>query len=274
MRWLAGLPASGKSTLARRRKLFLKDNGLLVAVVQGDVLRTGLSCDLGYSAADRRENVRRAGLLPLFTATDSPHEAPCRPPAHRMSETFPFISGLPRSGSSRRAANRCQNPVLHAAMTSPAGSLFDSLPTTTAQKNEFFEFFDAKQRERVLRGIFALCHQDFTQEVIPDPNRLWCARFPRLLLLFPDAKILCTVRNVAWIMDTIERRVRKNSLHPSRLFHDPAESDTVYDCRESPGRWRRGARAALSCGRWLCCRWTPAEGLQKTRASACTVTLL
>jgi len=145
-----------------------------------------------------------------------------------MSKSYHFISGLPRSGSTLLAAILRQNPRIHAAMTSPVGSLFTSLHSTMGQQNEFAEFIDEKQRERVLRGIFDLYYQDFAQDVILDTNRLWCARLPLLLRLFPQAKVLCTVRNVAWIMDSIERLVRKNSLQPSRLFNGPAESDTVY----------------------------------------------
>ncbi|HTZ22175.1 MAG TPA: sulfotransferase [Opitutaceae bacterium] len=145
-----------------------------------------------------------------------------------MAKTFHFISGLPRSGSTLLAAILRQNPRIHAAMTSPVGSLFSSLHSTMGQNNEFSEFIDEKQRERVLRGLFDLFYQDFPQEVIVDTNRLWCARLPLLLRLFPEAKVLCTVRNIAWIMDSVERLVRKNAMQPSRLFNGPAESDTVY----------------------------------------------
>lgn len=145
-----------------------------------------------------------------------------------MSKTFHFISGLPRSGSTLLAAILRQNPRIHAAMTSPVGSLFSSLHGTMGQNNEFSEFIDERQRERVLRGLFDLYYQEHAQEVIVDTNRLWCARLPLLMRLFPTAKVLCTVRNVAWIMDSVERLVRKNALQPSRLFNGPAESDTVY----------------------------------------------
>lgn len=145
-----------------------------------------------------------------------------------MSKTYHFISGLPRSGSTMLAAIFRQNPRIHAAMTSPVGSLFTSLHSTMGQQNEFSEFIVEQQRERILRGIFDLYYQDYPQELILDTNRLWCARLPLLLRLFPNAKFLCTVRNVSWIMDSVERLVRKNSLHPSRLFNGPAESDTVY----------------------------------------------
>jgi sulfotransferase len=145
-----------------------------------------------------------------------------------MPKTFHFISGLPRSGSTLLAAILRQNPRIHAAMTSPVGSLFTSLHATMGQNNEFAEFIDEKQRERMLRGLFDLYYQDYPQEIIVDTNRLWCARLPLLLTLFPEAKVICTVRNVAWIMDSVERLVRKNSIKPSRLFNGPAESDTVY----------------------------------------------
>ena len=46
----------------------LKSRGLLTTVVDGDVLRTGLSSNLGFSEEDRRENIRRASELALHLA--------------------------------------------------------------------------------------------------------------------------------------------------------------------------------------------------------------
>ena len=59
--WFTGLSGAGKTTLstALERKLFTGQR--LVYLLDGDILRTGLCRDLGYSAADRHENVRRAG---------------------------------------------------------------------------------------------------------------------------------------------------------------------------------------------------------------------
>jgi bifunctional enzyme CysN/CysC len=57
--WLTGLPASGKSTLARalERRLFGKGGSPIL--LDGDTLRAGLNSDLGFSAEDRAENIRR-----------------------------------------------------------------------------------------------------------------------------------------------------------------------------------------------------------------------
>ncbi|MFO7568620.1 MAG: adenylyl-sulfate kinase [Smithellaceae bacterium] len=59
--WLTGLSGSGKSTIAMalERKLF--DRGCRTALLDGDLLRHGLCSDLAFSAADRQENMRRAG---------------------------------------------------------------------------------------------------------------------------------------------------------------------------------------------------------------------
>jgi bifunctional enzyme CysN/CysC len=57
--WLTGLSASGKSTLANRVERLLHDQGVHTYVLDGDNLRAGLSSDLGFTAEDRKENVRR-----------------------------------------------------------------------------------------------------------------------------------------------------------------------------------------------------------------------
>ena len=57
--WLTGLPASGKSTLAVAIEALLVRAGRPALRLDGDNLRHGLNGDLGFSAADRAENVRR-----------------------------------------------------------------------------------------------------------------------------------------------------------------------------------------------------------------------
>lgn len=58
--WLTGLSGSGKSTIANRVEQMLHAQGRHTYVLDGDNLRTGLNRDLGFTAADRVENVRRA----------------------------------------------------------------------------------------------------------------------------------------------------------------------------------------------------------------------
>lgn len=58
--WLFGLSGSGKSTLAVRLERALAAEGVATHLLDGDNLRTGLNRGLGFSEADRAENLRRA----------------------------------------------------------------------------------------------------------------------------------------------------------------------------------------------------------------------
>ena len=59
--WFTGLSGSGKSTIADRVERRLHARGVRTFLLDGDNLRHGLNADLGFSEADRAENVRRAG---------------------------------------------------------------------------------------------------------------------------------------------------------------------------------------------------------------------
>lgn len=58
--WFTGLSGSGKSTLARALFNQLVSKGIRCYLLDGDKLREGLNKNLGYSDADRQENIRRA----------------------------------------------------------------------------------------------------------------------------------------------------------------------------------------------------------------------
>lgn len=146
-----------------------------------------------------------------------------------MSQVFHFISGLPRSGSTLLAALLRQNPRFHAGMTSPVGSLFSGMVGQMSAGSEFGAVIDLDQRRRLLRGLFENYYADCgDREVVFDTNRLWCARLPALRDLFPDAKIIACVRNVAWVMDSLERLYRANPFENTKLFVDEAERNTVF----------------------------------------------
>lgn len=66
--WLTGLSGAGKSTIADALQQRLREEGHLVYVLDGDTLRRGLNADLGFSAADRRENIRRVGEVAALFA--------------------------------------------------------------------------------------------------------------------------------------------------------------------------------------------------------------
>lgn len=61
--WFTGLPAAGKSTIARIIYSELKKGGYKVEILDGDVIRTSLSKKLGFSKEDRDENIKRVGFV-------------------------------------------------------------------------------------------------------------------------------------------------------------------------------------------------------------------
>jgi len=145
---------------------------------------------------------------------------------------FHFISGLPRSGSTLLAALLQQNPRFHAGMTSPVGTLFSTLLNQFGAGSEFGPVITKDQRRRLLRGLFHSYYAEpeaaATRPVVFDTNRLWCAKLPALLDLFPDTKVIACVRNVAWVMDSIERLVRADPFENTKLFSDETERNSVY----------------------------------------------
>lgn len=65
--WMTGLSGSGKSTVAKGLEKKLHQAGFLTQVLDGDNVRSGLNNNLGFSAEDRTENIRRiAEVAKLF----------------------------------------------------------------------------------------------------------------------------------------------------------------------------------------------------------------
>jgi adenylylsulfate kinase len=61
--WFTGLSGAGKSTIANRLEPLLRERGLNVEVLDGDIVRTNLSKGLGFSKEDRDTNIRRIGYV-------------------------------------------------------------------------------------------------------------------------------------------------------------------------------------------------------------------
>ena len=152
-----------------------------------------------------------------------------------MDNGIHFISGLPRAGSTLLAALLRQNPRYHASMTGPVGSLFTAMLRQMSQEIETSVFIDDAQRARILRALFDAYYSDVhPTKLVFDTNRLWCSKLPALTQLFPSAKVICCVRHVPWIIDSIERLVRQNRFEPSKIFNfDPG--GTVYSRVEGLG---------------------------------------
>ena len=146
---------------------------------------------------------------------------------------FHFISGLPRSGSTLMSAILRQNPRFSAGISSPVASLFEGVVAQVSAGSELSRMVDDTQRARLLKGLFDSYYMDNPSEVIFDTNRAWTARMSEITRLFPQAKFICCVRNLAWIMDSLERQFRSNAFENTGLFSSAAERSTVYTRTEA-----------------------------------------
>ena len=145
-----------------------------------------------------------------------------------MNNGLHFISGLPRAGSTLLAAILRQNPRFHAGMSSPVASLFIALQGAMSRRNEASVFIDEEQKRELLKGLFhSYYHATHPGKLVFDTNRAWCSKLPVLVQLFPDAKVICCVRRVSWIMDSLERLIRANAFELSGIFGFEPVS-TVY----------------------------------------------
>lgn len=137
-----------------------------------------------------------------------------------------FISGLPRSGSTLLSALLRQNPRFQAGISSPVCELFSGLLAGMSLREGSRSITDL-QRTRVLGGLLENFYGESERPVVFDSNRGWSAKLSTLRLVNPRVKVICMVRNVAWILDSIESLLRRNALHASKLF-DNAERAHIY----------------------------------------------
>ncbi|HET9817999.1 MAG TPA: sulfotransferase [Rhodanobacteraceae bacterium] len=153
--------------------------------------------------------------------------------SNRPPEKLHFISGLPRAGSTLLSAILRQNPRFHAGMTSPLGDMVSALVAEMSGKNDFSVVISDTQRAAVLRGVFQNFYAGFKGiEVVFDTGRVWCSKLPMLAALFPNSRVIACVRELSWVLDSIERLVRKHPLTANKIFHfNP--NGTVYSRTES-----------------------------------------
>jgi len=144
-----------------------------------------------------------------------------------VSRRFHFISGLPRSGSTLLAGILRQNPRFHAGMSSPVAGLINGALEQMGAGGESWAFFDEAKRRTICRALLDAYYTDNAAEVVFDTNRTWTARMHQLVGLVDGFKVVCCVRNPAWVMDSFESIYRKNPFDYSRMFN-AASRQTVY----------------------------------------------
>lgn len=153
---------------------------------------------------------------------------PAAAPVATSTRKFHFISGLPRSGSTLLAAILNQNPRFRAGMTSPLADIMGVVMAETSSKNDFSFDVSDEQRTTVLRGLVENFYAGQANAgVVFDTSRLWCSRMLLLHTLFPEAKVIACVRQLSWVLDSMERLVRRQPTGASKVFRFDTNT-TVY----------------------------------------------
>jgi sulfotransferase len=153
---------------------------------------------------------------------------PTLPDASNPPRKFHFIYGLPRAGTTLLAAILNQNPRFRAGMTSPLADIMGVVMAEASSKNDFSFDVSDEQRVALLRGLVENFYSaQAGADVMFDTSRLWCSRMQLLNVLFPGVKVIACVRQLAWVLDSMERLVRRQPVSVSKVFRFDTNT-TVY----------------------------------------------
>lgn len=135
-----------------------------------------------------------------------------------------FISGLPRCGSTLLAGILRQNPAITVSIVTPLAHMVNHA-VRFMSNCEVPDFFDEARRDRLLAGMMISAY--LPHEHIIDSNRYWTAQMNLIARLWPQAIVICCVRNLGWIVNSFERVILGNATLQSRMFR--RGEVTVYD---------------------------------------------
>lgn len=143
------------------------------------------------------------------------------------TRAFHAISGLPRSGSTLLSAILSQNPVIAAGISTPVLPLINQLRTAMSGGEMASQFDDASRRQ-TLRGL-VMGYYENSRPIVFDTHRGWSTQISLLTRLFSNARVICCVRDVPDIINSLEAAISDNPLRlPSITQTEGKRSYTQY----------------------------------------------
>lgn len=164
-----------------------------------------------------------------------------------MNKKFHFISGLPRSGSTLLSTILNQNPKFYADISSPLARFVRAVITESHAGPGYQLQCNEQKRIKLIQGLVENYHYDTTADVCFNTNRGWTSLLDVLSITNPNAKMICCVRDINWILDSFETLFRKNPFSISKMYSQD-EATTVYtrcDALMAPGHTVRFAGDSL-----------------------------
>lgn len=142
-----------------------------------------------------------------------------------------LIAGLPRSGSTLLSSILKQNPSFSAGISDPLNEALVnvvrafSVPGVSTQCSE-------EQRIETLRGLIHAYYSKDNRDVVFNTSRFWTSSLDLMHLLEPNAKVICCVRDIPWILDSFEVLYKKNpTTYSYSMYGEPPQYailDDVY----------------------------------------------
>jgi sulfotransferase len=142
-----------------------------------------------------------------------------------------FTSGLPRSGSTLLSAILNQNPRFESDITSPICSVMDSIKKVFSQNSENTQDLAPEKIDNIFKNILEGYHNTSGKDVFFNNSRGWTAKSDILERIYPNYKMIITVRDIGWILDSYELIYKKNIYKKPIYYWD--DYRTVYDRCES-----------------------------------------
>ena len=132
-----------------------------------------------------------------------------------------------------------QNARFHADISTPVAALILANLQMMGAGTEASHLIDDEQKPSLLRAIANGYFETRTnRDVVFDTNRGWCSKMPLVAEMYPAAKVIACVRDVPWVVDSMERIFRKNPYQISTIFSGD-ECSTVYSRVETMMRQDR-----------------------------------
>ena len=144
-----------------------------------------------------------------------------------------FIAGLTRSGSTLLAGILKQNPAFIAGPTSPVMRVFQSVEYGTSMDNDIACSITGVQKRKLRQAVFTSMYWDWDETMtVFDKHQFWTAKTGILYELFPEAVIICCVRDVSWIMDSWERVYQSAPMELSKFFGFKSDTTVYIRCNK------------------------------------------
>lgn len=126
-----------------------------------------------------------------------------------MKKQYYFISGLPRSGSTLLSALLRQNPNFYANISDSLNQYFKNICDSY---QEFPNENENEIKKNIVHGVFDGFYKNINCSTIFNTNRSWTYYTHLLKYVWPNTKIIVCVRDIKWVVNSIESASKKNLL--------------------------------------------------------------